>query len=344
MKQDSTLHDTTSHHSMQQAPAGEHGQAGHQGEHAQTEGFTFNAMFNENLGDHGGFYLFSYHLADLPYIFVDNGSFEFFPNVHALEASGKYELHAGHAVKKDGSHVQLDLSPTNFVMFQWISMIVVIALFIIGNRSYKKSHRAPKGIGNALEMLTLMIRDTVVRPNIPNERLVSKYLPYFLSVFFFIYAMNLVGLLPGGHTATSAIGTTAGLAITAFVMVNIIIPVKAMGAGGAFKSFLHHLLGGAPWWLAPIMVPIEVVGVFTKPFALAIRLFANMSSGHIILFTLLGFIFFFNTVAVSPVVTLFSIFIYFLEILVTFLQAYIFTMLTAVFTGLVLGDHADDHH
>ena len=155
MKQDSTLHDTTSHHSMQQAPAGEHGQAGHQGEHAQTEGFTFNAMFNENLGDHGGFYLFSYHLADLPYIFVDNGSFEFFPNVHALEASGKYELHAGHAVKKDGSHVQLDLSPTNFVMFQWISMIVVIALFIIGNRSYKKSHRAPKGIGNALEMLTL---------------------------------------------------------------------------------------------------------------------------------------------------------------------------------------------
>ena len=92
------------------------------------------------------------------------------------------------------------------------------------------------------------------------------------------------------------------------------------------------------------MVPIEIVGVFTKPFALAIRLFANMSSGHIILFTLIGFIFFFNTVAVSPVVTLFSIFIYFLEVLVTFLQAYIFTMLTAVFTGLVLGDHADDHH
>jgi F-type H+-transporting ATPase subunit a len=220
----------------------------------------------------------------------------------------------------------------------------VIALFIIGNRSYKKSTRAPKGIGNALEMLTMMIRDTVVRPNIPNDKLVSAYLPYFLSVFFFIYAMNLVGLLPGGHTATSAIGTTAGLAITAFLMVNIVIPAKAMGPVGAVKSFLHHLLGGAPWWLAPIMVPIEVVGIFTKPFALAIRLFANMSSGHIILFTLIGFIFFFNTAAVSPVVSLFSIFIYFLEILVTFLQAYIFTMLTAVFTGLVLGDHADGEH
>ncbi|MEY3689501.1 MAG: hypothetical protein RIT37_1063 [Bacteroidota bacterium] len=340
MKQDTTLQHSSAQHPQQHGLSHD---AQH-GDHAQTEAFTFNAMFNENLGDHGGFYLFSYHLADLPYIFIDNGSFEFYPNVSALEASGKYELHAGHAVKTDGSHVQLDLSPTNFVIFQWISMIVVIALFIIGNRSYKKSTRAPKGIGNALEMLTMMIRDTVVRPNIPNDKLVSAYLPYFLSVFFFIYAMNLVGLLPGGHTATSAIGTTAGLAITAFLMVNIVIPAKAMGPVGAVKSFLHHLLGGAPWWLAPIMVPIEVVGIFTKPFALAIRLFANMSSGHIILFTLIGFIFFFNTAAVSPVVSLFSIFIYFLEILVTFLQAYIFTMLTAVFTGLVLGDHADGEH
>jgi len=143
MKQDSTLQHSSAQHPQQ------HGQShdAQHGEHAQAEAFTFNAMFNENLGDHGGFYLFSYHLADLPYIFVDNGSFEFYPNVSALEASGKYELHAGHAVKTDGSHVQLDLSPTNFVIFQWISMIVVIALFIIGNRSYKKSTRAPKGIG-----------------------------------------------------------------------------------------------------------------------------------------------------------------------------------------------------
>ena len=169
MKQDSTLQHSSAQHPQQ------HGQShgAQHAEHAQNEGFTFNAMFNENLGDHGGFYLFSYHLADLPYVFVDNGSFEFYPNVSALEASGTYELHAGHVVKTDGSHIQLDVSPTNFVVFQWISMVVVIALFIIGNRSYKKSNRAPKGIGNALEMLTMMIRDTVVRPNIPNDKLVS---------------------------------------------------------------------------------------------------------------------------------------------------------------------------
>ena len=337
MNHDSTSITTAEQHAGAQDHAG----------HAATadQGFTFSAMFNENLGDHGGFYLFSYHIADLPYILIDNGSVDFYMNGHQLEAAGKYELHAGHAVKKDGSHVSLDLSPSNFVAFQWMSIVLVLGLFLFGNRAYKKGIRAPKGIGNALEMLTMMLRDTVVRPNIPNERLVKAFLPYFLSIFFFIYAMNLIGLLPGAHTATSAIGTTAGLAITAFFMVNIVIPIKAMGPGNSIKSFLHHLLGGAPWWLAPIMVPIEIVGLFTKPFALCIRLFANMSSGHIILYTLVGFIFFFKMIGVSPVVSLFSIFIYFLEILVTFLQAYIFTMLTAVFTGLVLGDHVhDDHH
>jgi len=311
------------------------------------EGFTFKALFDEELGDHSGFHLFSFHIADLPYILYDSQSgLKIYPNQSALVSDGVYEVHEGHALKKDGTHPTLDASPTNFVVFQWIALLIVLGLFMFGNRRYKQGNSAPKGIQNALEMLTMMVRDTVVRPNIPSERLVTAFLPYFLTIFFFIYAMNLVGLLPGAHTATSAIGTTAALALTAFLVINILVPIKAMGSVEAFKSFAHHLLGGAPWWLAPIMVPIEIIGLFTKPFALSIRLFANMTSGHIILLTLMGLIFFFHSFVVAPISILFAIFIYSLELLVVFLQAYIFTMLTAVFTGLVLGDHVHEegHH
>ena len=111
------------------------------------------------------------------------------------------------------------------------------------------------------------------------------------------------------------------------------------------KSWLHHLLGGAPWYMFPIMVPIELISLFTKPFALMIRLFANMTAGHIVLMSLVGLIFFFKSWMVTPVSVAFSVFIYLLELLVAFLQAYIFAMLASVFVGLALGDHAkDDHH
>jgi F-type H+-transporting ATPase subunit a len=344
-------HDSTaaSQHNAAPQNAAMHSEAPQHGAHTEeAEGqFSFKALFNEELGDHSGFNLFAFHIADLPYILYDKETgLNFYANPHALETAGVYELHHGHAVKKsDGSAPALDLSPTNFVVFQWISLLIVFVLFSIGNKRYKSDPaKAPKGIQNALEMMAVMIRDTVVRPNIPSERLVKSFLPYFLTIFFFIYTMNLIGLLPGAHTATSAIGTTAALAITAFIVVNILVPVKAMGAGEAFKSFAHHLLGGAPWWLFPIMVPIEFIGLFTKPFALCIRLFANMTSGHIVLLTLMGLIFFFKSLIVAPISVLFSIFIYSLELLVTFLQAYIFTMLTAVFTGLVLGDHVHEDH
>jgi len=126
-----------------------------------------------------------------------------------------------------------------------------------------------------------------------------------------------------------------------FLVVNY-VAIKDAGIG----SWFHHLLGGAPIFLAPIMVPIEIVSLFTKPFALMIRLFANMTAGHIVLLSLVGLIFFFKSWMVTPVSISFSVFIYLLELLVAFLQAYIFAMLTSVFIGLALGDHAqhEDHH
>ena len=140
--------------------------------------------------------------------------------------------------------------------------------------------------------------------------------------------MNLIGLIPGGHTATGSLAVTAALAICAFFVINV-TQIKDVGV----KAYLKHLLGGAPIALAPIMIPIEILSMFTKPFALTVRLFANMTAGHVVLLSLVGLIFYFKSFIVSPVSVGFSIFMYFIEILVAFLQAYIFVILTAVFTG-----------
>jgi F-type H+-transporting ATPase subunit a len=259
-----------------------------------------------------------------------------------MEHGGLYTMSHHKPVRvSDHQRPAWDLSITNFVVFQWLGMLILLLAFISVKNKYRKNPtRAPRGLQNAVEVFVVYIRDNVVRPNVGSDRVTRKLLPYFLSLFFFILVLNVLGLIPGGHSATGAIGVTAGLAITAFFVINI-TAIREAGVGAWF----HHLLGGAPWWLAPIMVPIEVIGLFAKPFALAVRLFANMTAGHIVLVALIGLIFFFQTPFVAAVSTPFSIFIYALETLVVFLQAYIFTMLTAVFVGLGIGDHAhDDHH
>jgi F-type H+-transporting ATPase subunit a len=158
--------------------------------------------------------------------------------------------------------------------------------------------------------------------------------------------MNLLGLVPGGHTATGALGVTGALALTALIIINA-TAIREIGIGNWFK----HLLGGAPIWLAPIMIPIEIISMFTKPFALTIRLFANMTAGHVVLLSLVGLIFYFAKLnigtavvlgGIAPISIAFSVFMICLELLVAFLQAYIFTILTAVFTGLAIGEHS--HH
>jgi F-type H+-transporting ATPase subunit a len=303
-------------------------------------GKVFDHLIGE-LGDHHEVNMFFQHLPITPVILVDDGV-HFFANEHAMAESGQYTLHEGHPVRtSDGNAPMLDLSVTNFVVYQWIAMIVLGVLFFRAGRRYKKDPvAAPTGIQNMLEAVVLYIRDEIVAPNVGTMARTVRLMPYILSLFFFILFLNLFGLLPGNHAATGALGVTMALALTAFLVVNF-IAIKDAGIGSWFK----HLLGGAPVFLAPIMVPIEIVSLLTKPFALMIRLFANMTAGHIVLLALVGLIFFFKSLAVAPISVAFSVFIYLLELLVAFLQAYIFAMLTAVFVGLALGDHAhDDHH
>jgi F-type H+-transporting ATPase subunit a len=156
-----------------------------------------------------------------------------------------------------------------------------------------------------------------------------RYMPYLLTTFFFILTMNLLGLIPYGSSATGNVSVTAGLAFLAFIMIQL-AAIRAQG----FGHYLAHLTGGVHWILWPIMIPIEILGLFTKPFALCIRLFANMTGGHIVIVSLIGLIFIFKSYIIAPVPIAFVLGINMLELFVAFLQAYIFTMLTSLFMGL----------
>lgn len=285
----------------------------------------------EELGDHHGFYIGPYKLFELPVILWDQGRLHIYPSPTAMEQVGLYRMVEGHPVRvADGKPPSLDLSITNLVVYQWLGMLLLgIALWRAVQRYRAHPLRPPRGLQNAIEAIVLFIRDEVVFSNIGNRRLGARLLPYFLTLFFFILVLNLLGLAPGGHTATGSLAVTGALALVAFVVIN----GGAIAAIG-LKNWLRHLLGGGPLWLSPILVPIEIIGMFAKAFALCVRLFANMTAGHIALLSLVGLIFFFGTVLIAPVSVAFSVFVYLLETLVAFLQAYIFTILTAVFLGL----------
>jgi F-type H+-transporting ATPase subunit a len=220
----------------------------------------------------------------------------------------------------------LDLSMTKHVFFLLLCGLLLLVVTFAAARSYKKN-LIPRGFVNLLEMIIVFLRDEVVIPNMGHAGL--KYMPYLLTTFFYILLMNLSGLVPYGATATGNIMVTAGLAIIAFCMIQI-SAIRAQG----LKHYLAHLTGGAPWFLWIIMIPIEILGLFTKPFALCMRLFANMTGGHIVILSLFGLVLMFRSYIVAPVPLIFIVGIYLLELFVAFLQAYVFTMLTSLFMGL----------
>lgn len=304
---------------------------------ADEESSVFSQILDSNMGEHHSIHFGPWAHFDLPYIIYEDG-LHVYPNAKAVEESGVFSInHDTHAavVAKTGEAPTLDMSITSAVFFEWIAMALLILLFgIVSGRYRKRKSDAPSGWQNLVESFYLYVQNEIVRPNVNGDHIARRLMPYFVVLFFFILTMNLMGLIPGGHSPTGSVNVTAGLAIIAFIVINA-TAIKENGIGAYFK----HLLGGAPWWLAFIMVPIEIISLFVKPFALTIRLFANMTAGHVILLSLIGLIIFFQSLAIAPISIGFSLFIYFLEMLVAFIQAYIFTILTAVFVGLAVGDH-----
>jgi F-type H+-transporting ATPase subunit a len=239
--------------------------------------------------------------------------------------------------KVDEESLPLDLSMTKAVIGMLFAAIIGLFLFISMARSYSKtgiSH--PKGIQRFLEPLILFIRDDIAIANIGKHKY-EKYMPYLLTVFFFILINNLMGLIPFpppfGANVTGNIAVTFVLAFCTFLITQF----------SGNKNYWKHIFAtpGVPLWLLPIMIIVELIGIVSKPFALMIRLFANITAGHIIVLSLVCLIFIFGTLAVAPVSILFVIFMDCLELLVAFLQAYIFTLLSSLFISLAVDE---GHH
>ena len=222
----------------------------------------------------------------------------------------------------------IDMSLSKHVVFMWLASIVLIGLFALAFRGRKL---VPTGMANVLEMLVVFIRDEICVKNM-GEKDGKRLAPYMLTLFFFILMCNLLGLVPFGATATGNVNVTAGLAIMSFIMIQF-QGMKEHGFVTHWKNLIPH---GLPIFVIPIMIIVEVLGMFVKPFALCVRLFANMTAGHVAILAFLGMIFVFKSALVSVAAVPLALAIIMLEIFVSFLQAYIFTMLTSLFVGFSL--------
>jgi len=223
----------------------------------------------------------------------------------------------------------LDISITRHVVFMWLAAILLLWVFISVARSYNRS-KAPKGMANLMEVFIIFIRDEIAKASIGKGY--ERFVPYLLTAFFFILFGNFLGLIPYSATITSNLAVTATLALFSFLAIQVGGMMKN-GIFGYWKGIIPH---GIPIALLPIIGVVEVLGLFIKPIALAIRLFANMTAGHIVIYALIGLIFAMKTFAIAPVSVGLALFIYLLEVLIAFLQAYIFTMLSAVFIGMAV--------
>jgi len=244
-------------------------------------------------------------------------------------------------VRSDGSfdeeNLPLDFSITKAIVGMLASVILGLFIFIGMARSYRRSGIShPKGMQSILEPVILFVRDDIARANL-GEHKYEKYMPYLLTVFFFILINNLMGLIPFpppfGASVTGNVNVTFVLALCTFLITQF----------SGNKYYWKHVFAtpGVPFWLLPIMIVVEIIGLFSKPFALMIRLFANITAGHIIVLSLVSLIFIFKTVAVAPVSVAFVVFMDCLELLVAFLQAYIFTLLSSLFIGMAM---PEEHH
>jgi len=239
---------------------------------------------------------------------------------------------AGHVVAEDPNHEFYDLSITKNVAALILGAILMIVLFVSVARPYKKDPSAPpKGLQSWVEPLVLYVKNEIVKPNIGPKY--ERYLPYMLTLFFFIWLGNLLGLLPGAANLTGNIAVTMVLAAITLVMTLF----------SSNKHYWAHIFNppGVPLLLKPIMIPIEILGIFTKPFSLMLRLFVAITAGHIVILSLIGLAFIFHSAWVGVGTSLVVLFINIIELLVATIQAYVFTLFSSMYIGMAV---ADGHH
>ncbi len=241
---------------------------------------------------------------------------------------GESELKFGEDGYPSNASLPLDFSITKNVFMMWVSVIFILFIFLGAARQYKKSGSViPKGVARFVEPLVLFVRDDIAIPMI-GEHKYKRFMPYLLTIFFFIWLNNIFGLIPifNGANVSGNIAFTFTLAAFTFLITTF----------SGNKNYWKHIfwMPNVPIAMKIFLMPIEIVGMFTKPISLMIRLFANITAGHIIVLALMSLIFIFETVWISPVSVLFSLFISLIEIVVTAIQAYIFTILSALYFGM----------
>ncbi len=286
----------------------------------------------------------------LPIILINQGKFHFFlysrfdHRTKVAEDKGSYFLYQhgtiyntdakGTITEDENGHISnskpWDFSLTKNVWSMWLSIVLLLWLFIYIAKKYNGTPKRPKGVQSFFEPIILFIKDDIIIDQIGKEK-ANKFVPYLLTLFFFIWINNMIGLIPffpGGSNFTGNISVTMVLAIITFLVTNI---------NGSRSYWKHTLLApGIPSVVKIILIPVEIIGLFTKPFALMIRLMANITAGHIIIISLVSLIFILQNVWVSPASIALSVVMSILELFVALLQAYIFTLLSALFIGMAV--------
>ena len=257
----------------------------------------------------------------------------FYDDHHNLVEYNGYSLDHGLSLVDNHEASVLDLSITKNVATLLLNALILILVFRAVANGYKKNvGKAPKGIQAVFEPAIVYLRDEVIKPNIGAHY--EKYLPYLLTLFFFILFGNIMGLLPGAANMTGNIAVTLVLALFTFIITNV----------KGNRGYWGHIFNppGVPLWLKPLIVVVEVIGVFTKPISLTVRLFVAITAGHIVMLSLISLAFIFGSVVVGGASSLIVLFINLIEILVAFIQAYVFTMFSALYIGLSTAEV--EHH
>jgi F-type H+-transporting ATPase subunit a len=318
-----------------------HAQETEEKKEEKEEKIKISEVILEHVMDHHIWHFFNGHYGTLylPVIVYSSegglnvfSSRHFFDEHHHPAAYNGYTLNKGKIFLNDKEI--LDLSITKNVLMLFINAVLLCIVLISVARAYRRnSGKAPKGLQSFIEPVVLFIRDEIVKPNIGPKY--ERFLPYLLTLFFFILFGNLLGLLPGAANLTGNIAVTFTLALFSFIITNV----------NGNKNYWMHILWtpGVPLPLRIIILPVELIGILTKPFSLMIRLFAAMTAGHIVLLSLLGLTFIFKSWLVGVGSSVFVLFISLIELLVAGIQAYVFTLFTSLYIGMAVEEHEHEH-
>jgi len=319
---------------------------GMEGQAADEKGEAFNPseLINHHILDSHEWHFWDGHYGTLflPVILYssDRGlevfsSGNFYDEHHNVVEYNGYEYAHGHINPLEAGRSVIDFSITKNVAFLFLNAALMITVFMLVARGYKKRpNQAPKGIQSVFEPIIMFVRDDIVKPNIGPRY--ERYLPYMLTLFFFVWFGNLLGLMPGAANLTGNIAVTAVLAVITFLITNF----------SGNKTYWGHVFNtpGVPLALKPIIVPVEIIGLFTKPISLMVRLFVAITAGHIVILSLISLVFIFQSYFVGVGATLIVVFINFIELLVATIQAYVFTMFSSLYIGLAIEEHHEEHH